>query len=233
MLYKTNKFFIAVLFTFFLISCGQEESNTSESQEDTTSTSEETTSPEEETTKENEEQKVTFLDDIVQYDSEKELIEVFGEENVTRGKETGPEGMSEYLVSKIFEGTPNELVITWEDTENFQKMTGVTTYGAVANQWKTKNGLALGMPVSEIVELNGKDISFSGFGWDYAGFVNFQKGSLADESKTYIRVDLSPETYENMPEEYNGLLGDITLSSDAELVKKANPIIVELGISKL
>lgn len=232
---NTIKLLTLVYFLFFLWSCGSEnEENNTETQEDTISenTEDKVTSKEIPTENPNIIKNVQYLDDLLQYDSEAELIEALGKENVTRGLEYAPEGLGEYPVTKISEGTPAEITITWKDEENFTELSSIYMRGDTENGWKTKSGLYLGMPVSEIVALNGTDITFSGFAWDYAGFVNFQEGNLADESNTFIRLDLPMEAYDE-GEKYNELLGDVPLSSDMQLVQEAEPIIVELGVGNL
>lgn len=237
MTYKTIKLLTLILFLFFLWSCGggTNESN-KETQEDTTT--EETAEEDGVTSRDMTDKEIEdgaefqYLDDFLQYNSEAELIEVLGEEKVTKGIEYAPEGLGEFPVTKIYEGTTAEITITWKDEDNFTELASIYMRGDTENGWQTKNGLYLGMPVSEIVELNGTDITFTGFAWDYAGFVDFQGGNLADDSNAFIVLDLPTEAYAE-ESKYNDLMGDVQLSSDMNLVQEAQPIVVELGVGNL
>lgn len=45
--------------------------------------------------------------------------------------------------------------------------------------WKTKEGITVGSILADVVKVNGKDIIFWGFGWDYGGTVtNWNGGNL-------------------------------------------------------
>lgn len=223
---KKNNLLFIVAFIFLLWSCGNKETSSTEKQEDTTENANDNH------TEENDEQaevseELSILEDLLKYNSEVELMDKFGKENVTRSIDYLPEGMGEYSVTKMYEGTPDEVIINWEDTTKFEKISFVEIKGSEANKWSTSEGLKLGMGLDELVKINEKAVEFSGFGWDYAGFVQFKEGKL-ENKKIGVRLDLPKEKYEN-PDKYNALMGDTMLSSDTDLVKEANPIIISIS----
>lgn len=214
--------------TLLLWNCGSNEKTTTEKQSETAETLAEN---EEKMTKESKvSDEEPVLEDLLAYKSEKELIEKFGKENVRRSIDYLPEGMGEYPVTKMYEGTPDEVIINWKDTTKFENISFVEVNGTTENKWTTTDGVSLGMGLNELVKINEKAVEFSGFGWDYGGFVQFKGGKL-DEKGIGVRLDLSQEQYDNL-EVYNALMGDISVSSDAKVAKEANPIITSISVGK-
>jgi hypothetical protein len=129
-----------------------------------------------------------ILDDLLKVGSEKELIDIFGEDNVGYDTIWGAEGMFT-MGSFLFPGTHNEVQIMWEDSSNRKKIISVgiqvkydpkkDSY-VLNNKWKTKDGITLGTSLEELIKLNGgKEITFYGLGWDYGGMVvSFNNGTL-------------------------------------------------------
>lgn len=217
------------LFVFLITSCDAPSSGSEEQGTDSVQAVTDTEAlPQEEEAEPAEEENLP-LESLLKYGSEQELIEKFGQENVQRSVGYLPEGLGEFPVTSLYKGTPKEVSVEWEDTVGFTQVFHVTIAGT-ENEWKSKAGVYLGMGINELTELNGgQAVKFSGFGWDYGGYANLDENSPIKEGVS-LRFDLSPETYENMPEEYNGLMGDIELSSDMELVKKANPVVVSIQV---
>lgn len=174
------------------------------------------------------EEAALFLEDLFNYDSEAKLIETFGADNVSRGIDYLPEGLGQYPVSILYEGSDKAVQFTWKDTTSFERLESVFIEGQ-QGQWKTQKGLRLGMNTDEIAQLNGKNIRFSGFGWDYAGFVQLDGGKL-DDKKTTLRLSL-PANF-NGGQAYDAIYGDVLLNNETPLVRKAKPILTNIEIYK-
>ena len=60
----------------------------------------------------------------------------------------------------------------------------------VTGDWKSAEGVIIGTTYEELNRLNGKEISFYGFGWDYSGAVMWNNGELENSG---LRVFLAPQ----------------------------------------
>ncbi|HEY9184961.1 MAG TPA: hypothetical protein VIM94_06535 [Salegentibacter sp.] len=97
------------------------------------------------------------------------------------------EGTVERAYTILYPDTPNELHITWKDKSR-TKIHDIRF--DVDGQWKSSEGIAIGTTYDELNKLNGKEISFYGFGWDYSGAVMWNEGKLEDSG---LRVFLAPQ----------------------------------------
>lgn len=163
------------------------------------------------------------LDSLLAFNSEAQMKKVFGE-YVTHSTGHYPEGMGEYENTLLFPGTENEAEFVWaDDSLNFSGLAHVRIEGE-RTAWKTKEGITLGTTLKTLEQLNKKSFLFFGFGWDYAGAVNWNEGSLA-HGALMVYLDFPGDT---IPPEYDSLLGDRQISSDMELAQKANPVVREI-----
>jgi hypothetical protein len=73
--------------------------------------------------------------------------------------------------------------------------------------------LKIGSTMQDLLQQNGQKINFSGFGWDYGGYIiSYNKGAL-ENSRIGFRLDL-------VEGDTNELLGDTELNTDMPAVKK-------------
>jgi hypothetical protein len=118
------------------------------------------------------------------------------------------EGTEEYPYCILYPGTPDELHITWANEER-------TTINDIrfteAGKWKSREGIKPGTTYRELNELNGKPISFYGFGWDYSGAVAWNEGRLENSN---LRVFLAPK---NEPK--NKFYGDFIIDATEEEIE--------------
>jgi hypothetical protein len=154
----------------------------------------------------------TSFDQIKKNTTLAELKKLYGSKNVKDDLEYAPEGLDSFKVSKIFKDTQKEIIVQWKKNKLYKQVDMVYTYQK-GSPYKTADGLKVGSTLDQLVRVNGKRISFSGFSWDYGGMISsFGKGKL-DKSNIYF--DLGTEDL--LPD---GLLGEVELHSDMPLVKK-------------
>lgn len=213
-----KKLLVLAIIAFFAISCAQKE----KSEEKEQKTEETSTNSEEKT----ESESSFVLDDLFQYNSHDELVDKFGSD-VKKELQYPPGGGEERYVSILYPGTKNEVTFNWSDWDNSKKLYDLTI-NKMGTQWKTKDGLTLGLKLEKLEELNGKTFTFSGLAWDFGGYINWEKGEL--EKKHISGAMAFPE--DNIPTKYDALLGDITLKSTDKLAREANLVLGELSIYK-
>lgn len=166
------------------------------------------------------------LDSLLAYDSEQALIERFGAQNISRDTTWLPEGMGQYMVTVLYPGTNNEVTFEWSDSASYSTL-DVVTVSSDSSDWTT-NGVKVGTSMAELVEINGADFTFSGFGWDYGG-----NASFGDEGR--LRgMSIVLESSEQMmtQEQQDSLMGDQIVSSKSTAARLNNPVVRVIRLVK-
>lgn len=111
-----------------------------------------------------------------------ELRKRYGAANVRLGKVPGAEG-AEFSGVILFPDDPSRRAyLYFQNEETLQGLSLVRVFGT-QSKWTLDNGLRLGMPLPEMVALNGKPISFYGLEWDYGGTIVDYHGGKLDARK--------------------------------------------------
>lgn len=143
--------------------------------------------------------------------SAQEISKNFSDANIKEGEGLYDEGTEKRAYTTLYSGTSDELHITWTDAS--KKHIKDISFSK-AGKWKTEEGIKVGTSYAELNKLNGKEISFYGFGWDYSGAVVWNNGKL---ERTKLRVFLAPE---NEPKER--FIGDQIIKATPEEIAKMN-----------
>ena len=172
---------------------------------------------------------------IGQDTSEKQLIEIFGKQNVKRVNVHVGEGETQPGTA-LFPNDPlRKLSILWRDAAR-QRPEKITISGK-KTLWKTDRGITIGTTLRAIEELNGGAFALTGFGWDYSGTVLHSNGGriteLGNESGEKISgrkllLRLEPASALQRTPEYKAVLGDGKFLSDNPAMRKLNPRVYEI-----
>lgn len=103
----------------------------------------------------------------------------YPEANITEDVGTFDEGTEERAYTILYPNSPDEIHITWEDAA---KNNIYDIRFSDGGKWKSTTGIKVGTTYNELNELNEKEISFYGFGWDYSGAVNWNNGKFEDSN---------------------------------------------------
>lgn len=148
--------------------------------------------------------------------TESDLIKMVGKKNSERVERWYAEGTERVIGTVFFKDTPQSFFIKWKDTVNFKNPESIEIHGD-NSLWEIDNGIKIGAELKDLVKLNGKHFTFSGFDWDYGGYAVFEKGNL--ESDCYS-IQLYYD-YENLFEnEWNQIVGDKTVSTKNPVLNK-------------
>ena len=114
------------------------------------------------------------------------LENIYPEAQIANGTELFEEGTVERAYSILYPHSPDKILVIWKGPERteFHQI-----YLDGKSRWRSNTGIQIGTTYDELVELNGAPVKFYGFGWDYSGAVDWNKGGLAN---TNIRVFLEP-----------------------------------------
>ena len=103
--------------------------------------------------------------------------------------------------------------------------------GKRESAYKFKNGIKVGIPLSEIVKLNDQHLTIYGFGWDYGGtFVSFNNGKLAKEIPCFGGVFDLQHSGNNSKDE-NRIMGDHHINSNEPALVKYGAILIKIRTS--
>ena len=166
--------------------------------------------------------------EINQNSTKKDLIDIFGEKNIIESNIDLSEGESN-VGTKIYHNTPDELEVLWKDNK-FQKIDRIIIRRK-GTLWKTIDGITIGTSMSDVVKINGEEITILGFEWDYAGtLVSWNNGKL---EKTYTIGEKYAMSFESMPEKvknYESVLGDKEFRSDNKIIKSMNLKVASIAV---
>lgn len=143
------------------------------------------------------------------------LKNIYGEVNLKDVRECDAECMDSIDVTKVYPGQKNEITIIWNDTA-YHKQIGLIESFNEAPDWHSAEGIKIGSGLKDLLQVNGKKISFYGFGWDYGGTVDSYNGGKLERSRIAYRLNLNGEFAGD-----TALYGDIGLDTDMPVVQKA------------
>ncbi len=141
-----------------------------------------------------------------------ELQNIFGSANVKNERICGPECADSVDVTFVYKGDKKEITVYWMDTFYLKKIAFLESWQPDA-PYHTAEGLKMGSTLSDLLRVNGQKITFSGFGWDYGGYVQSYNNGTLEKSAAKFRLDL--DDYSD-----NSLVGDVELNTDMPSVKK-------------
>lgn len=110
-----------------------------------------------------------------------DLARIFGARNVQREMMDELGGGELHPGAQVYRGTPNALEVHF--TQDGKAIAYVIVGGT---NWRTKEGLRVGMTVAELERLNNGPFKFYGFGFDYGGQV-FQSAPALAGYTIYIQ----------------------------------------------
>ncbi len=160
--------------------------------------------------------------------TEASLIAEYGKDEVLRDSISLGEG--EYTIgTRLFPNTKNEISILWRDAQKMEQPDNITIRNG-SSDWKTKQGVCVGMTLDELHKLNQGNFELYGFGWDYAGTIADWNGGKLGENHVIgvqFRLQLLPTAEYNDPK-FAEILGSKTFPSDNKLFAE-----MELQIEKM
>ena len=168
--------------------------------------------------------------------SEKELIEIFGRQNVKQDEIDVGEGETRPGTILFPDNPQKKIFILWRDSTARQRPERISIRGK-KTLWKTDRGITIGTSLKTIEKLNGRAFVLTGFGWDYSGTVlhsnGGQLGELGIESGDDIKdrtllLRLAPASALAGTPDYKAVLGDGKFFSDNPSMRKLNPRVYEM-----
>jgi hypothetical protein len=133
--------------------------------------------------------------------SEEDLVKRFGLDQVGRG-EVLTSGQQKEACTVLFPDSNDELRITWKDES--RKRVKAIYLDRPRSNWRTAQGLSVGLKLTELAKINEAPLSFFGFNWEYGGTVStWKNGTLAPFQKHFYAV-LSPGRQDEALSRFSG-----------------------------
>ncbi|PWK17023.1 hypothetical protein LV89_04577 [Arcicella aurantiaca] len=181
---------------------------------------------------------IMYLEDVLQCVDLKGLEKKYGAENVKKDT-TVTTGEGDFKTTMLFPGTAKEIEIYWKDGEDYKKIQDVLVKGGFSrtsdatpsSPWESKEGLRLGMKMSEVIALNGKTFTITGLGWDLGGnVVSWEGGKMANKNISIRFNDYSNNMGGLSEKDYSSISGDREFDTQHPAIIKLNPIVDELSV---
>ncbi len=163
-----------------------------------------------------------------------DLEQWFGKANVRVGELPGAEGDTVRGVLLHPDDATRRAYLYFQDEDTLRGLHMVRIVDA-ASSWRVEPGVRIGMPLTDLLRINGKPIGFFGFDWDYGGHVtDWNGGALAPRDGEMIRrtfrLDLPQDArgdtpYRNLP------IGDGEFRSDDPRFSDLKMVVGEMGVS--
>jgi hypothetical protein len=163
---------------------------------------------------------------ISEFTNFEELVATYGEGNVIDERICGPECADSIDITKVYPNTNKELIVHWKEKE-YHKMVSMVECYAEKAPYHTVTGLGIGTTLKELLNQNGKKITFYGFGWDYGGYLSSFNGGSLDNTRLGFQLELAEQAWDK------SLMGDKEINTDMPAVKKnlENIKVVKLTLS--
>lgn len=127
--------------------------------------------------------------------------------------------------TRFYDGTPNVLDVAWQD-EARTRVAFVRTSGS---RWATPRGVRVGMTLRALEWLAGAPVTFTGFGWDYGGRLEWQEGPGSLSLDLRIGGTRSNAGANAVPDA--SILGDRPVRSDLPVVRRLPIVVGSLAMS--
>ncbi|MDZ4794739.1 MAG: hypothetical protein SGI83_10705 [Bacteroidota bacterium] len=132
------------------------------------------------------------------------LQAIYGAANVMDERICGPECADSIDVTRIYPEQPNQFIVYWKDNQFHKTIAFIETY-LPDGPYHSDKGLKIGSTLEELLKINGKQIIFSGFDWDYGGSIlDYGMGALQNSPLGFrLAIDEDGGTSLSGDEEFN------------------------------
>ena len=102
--------------------------------------------------------------------------------------------------------------------------------GGDSSNWSF-GSMALGDGVPQITSSNGRSFTFSGFEWDYGGYVTDLKGGALSRLPGGCRLGIRFSLPANVTTTPEALMGDVQVPSTHPALRRLRPVVTELSLN--
>jgi hypothetical protein len=170
------------------------------------------------------------LENLIHLADYKAIESKYGQNNIKKDTIIFDLKGAKIIASVLMPNQPEEVFLYWDKKQPFRKIESVEIKGdstGYQGKWHSITGLMPGQALNEVVKLNEKAFTISGFGWEYAGHViSWEGGKLDNKNVTGNFKNYKKGTIKNS--EMTSIQGDTEFNVNLEAIKKLDPILEKL-----
>lgn len=142
------------------------------------------------------------------------LKKIFGADAITDERICGAECIDSVDVTFIHKDQPSQLTVYWDDSA-YHKTIAFIQADKAGSPYHSSAGIHIGSSLRDLLAVNGAQIDFSGFDWDYGGSIeSLNRGALENSAVNYS-LGIGDE------QGADDLSGDRKFTTNMPVVKKA------------
>ena len=127
---------------------------------------------------------------ITRTTTKQDLVKLFGASHLVDKTISGAEGMGSFAATQVNLNQERSLLVVWSDNTPTKPL----DVRNLAWAWKTREGIGVGTPLSELRKKLG-EFKLYGLAWDYGGTILLDSSRLSSyQGKLILRVDTAPNT---------------------------------------
>jgi len=128
--------------------------------------------------------------------------------------------------TRVFGGTPDEIEVTWQDRARTR--IAFVRLQKPGGRWSTTRGVRIGTSLTELERLAGRILTFSGFGWDYGGGMQWSEAGGA----VGLRLTMGDAAKAGLTgQELESIQGDKPVRSNVPAARRLNITVAEIVMS--
>ncbi|MFN6567371.1 hypothetical protein [Dendronalium sp. ChiSLP03b] len=150
--------------------------------------------------------------------TKQDLVKLFGASHLVDKTISGAEGIGSFAATQVnlnqgrcltTSRCASTLLVVWSDKTRTKPL-DVRNLGSA---WKTREGIGVGTPLSELRQKLG-NFKLFGLAWDYGGTILLDSSRLSKyQGKLILRVDTAANAADKYPHDYQAVSGDRTFSA--------------------
>ncbi|RVU23455.1 hypothetical protein EOJ36_10255 [Sandaracinomonas limnophila] len=167
------------------------------------------------------------LDNLLALQNVEGLVQKFGKENVIQ--DTSIVMSDDTLQGSILFPNSDQTVFVFYHKGQISDL----SIQGNSSKWITKSGLFLGLPLSEVEKLNGKNFTISGFNWLHGGtVVSWEGGKLGGDKLSHVaQFSNVGNKHEGVSDEdYGKISGEAEFDVRHPAIQSLNPVLDHLSL---
>ncbi len=128
----------------------------------------------------------------------------------------------------LYPGSADQLDIAWADSARshpaFLRVAGT------GSRWTTDSGIHVGSTLQELEAIRGEPITFSGFGWDYGGGLNWGGDDAPFRMSLRLQPDSASWQLAYQDPTVDDIFGDRPVRSDNPLIRRMNITVASISV---
>lgn len=128
----------------------------------------------------------------------------------------------------LYPGAADQLNIAWADSARTHP--AFLQVAGTGSRWSTDSGIRVGTTLKELETIRGEAITFSGFGWDYGGGLNWGGPDAPYRMSLRLQPDSASWQIAYQDPAVDDIFGDRPVRSDNPLIRRLNITVTSISV---